>query len=633
MSSIDFTPSASEVKAVLARILASRGFAASERLSRLLRFTVEQTLAGSGHGLKEYQLGVALFDRREDFDPRIDPIVRVEVSRLRVRLKEYYEGEGRGDPIFIEYPKRSYAPVFRQSTPPVAEEVPEPAAPLDPALAVRRRPIRLRVWSIGGLAALAAVALLIWSLRRPPAPGVESASIAVLPFADLSPDHDQEYLSDGLTEEIINALSKVPGLRVVARTSTFAFKGRPADVREIGTRLNVATLMEGSLRKEGDRLRITAQLINVSNGYHLWSETYEVQMKSVFRLQDDISRAITNALRDRLGAGAAVPATGRLPANANAYQLYLKGRYYWNRRTEQGFVKALELFQQSIAADSGYARAWAGAADAWAALGVYSARPPNEVMPSARVAVQKALALDDTLAEAHASLGYIRATYEWDWVGAESEFRRAIELNPNYATAHQWYAVSVLYPQRRMAEAAGQIRLAHQTDPLSLIVNTAVGLTSMLSRDYGGAVDEFRRVLKMDPGFYMGERSLGIALLLRGDLAEAISALDRAHELSGGNPIVLGELGRAYGQAKRTADARRVLDQLLALREQRYVSPEALAQCYIGLGDRDAAFEWLNRAMDEHAGSVASIAVDPLYDPLRTDARFAGLLTRIHLVP
>lgn len=632
MSNLEFTPSQPEIEAELERILRSRGFAAAERLSRLLRFTVEQAMAGGGNRLKEYHLGVALFERPDDFDPRIDPIVRVEVSRLRARLKEYYEGEGREDPIFIEYPRRSYAPVFRQ---PNREEAAEASVTVEsPAAATpggRRRPV-IWWWVGAGVAALAVVALVIWGLRRSPPMANEDPSVAVLPFVDLSPGHDQEYLSDGLTEEIINALSKVAGLRVVARTSTFAFKGRAADVREIASRLNVSAVIEGSLRKDGDRLRVTAQLINGPDGYHLWSETYEVRSTSVFQLQDDISRAIANTLGQRLGrrAGAAVASAARV--NSDAYHYYLKGRYFWNRRTQDNFQKALEYFEKAVEIEPGYARAWAGVADCWASFGGYGARPPNEVMPRARAAAEKALALDDTLAEAHTSLGYIRATYEWDWVGAEAEFRRAIELNPNYATAHQWYAVSVLYPQNRLPEAIRETRFAQQNDPLSLIVNTAVGLMSFMSRDFTAAVKQYRRVLEMDPDFYMGERSLGIALLVQGDLPAAIKSLERARMLSNGQSGVLGELGRAYGEAHREAEARRILGLLMAERAQNYVSPETIAQCHIGLGDIDAAFEWLGRAVDEHAGTIAGLAMDPLYDGLRGDARFVKLLRRIRLV-
>ncbi|MBI3696829.1 MAG: hypothetical protein HY238_18580 [Acidobacteria bacterium] len=338
-----------EIQAQLSKILASPVFAGSDRMSRFLRFTVERALRGEGDRLKEYLLGVEVFDRRSSYDPRIDPIVRVEARRLRSKLEKYYETEGRGDPVRIDFPKGGYSPVLRE--------------------------------------------------RDRAAPAPERRTIAVLPFANLSSDPENEYFSDGLTEELIQALTKVEGLRVVAWSSAFQFKGKARDIRQVGRQLSVDTVLEGSVRRADDRLRITAQLVDVSDGRYLWSQIYEREMKDVFAIQDEISRAIADTPRIKLTGALVKPYT----VNLEAYNLYLRGRFNWNKRTEEGLRKAIEYFEQALAGDAQYAPAYCGLADCYSMLGQYGLSPPREVMPQAKAAATRALDIDEALAEAHAS--------------------------------------------------------------------------------------------------------------------------------------------------------------------------------------------------------------------------------------
>lgn len=454
--------SAGSIRLALDKILSSPGFINADRLTRFLRYTVEETLNGQTDKLKETLLGIEVFNRKTTYDPRVDAVVRTEAVKLRARLRDYYDSEGREDGLIIDLPKGGYVPAFR-----IREKVPEtqPAAAIETYDNTRRghdwRP------AIAGGVILVVLAVSIFLTTRvrkhvgPGAGGPEVASIAVLPFADLSPDRDQEYFCDGMTEEIIDALAKVDGFRVVARTSSFAFKGKQQDIREIGKKLNVGAVLEGSVRKDGNLLRVTAQLNSVSDGYHLWSQTYERELKDVFSVQDEIAKAIVNTLQLKL----ATPRPKRA-VNVEAYDLYLQGRYHWNRWRLEGAERGLQFFEQATQKDPKYAAAYAGIADSYAWLGFFGNVAPSEAMPKARAAADKAIALDDTLAEAHTSLGYVKALYDYDWSGAEREFLRAIQLNPGLADAHFGYGIVFLAPQERGAEALREMLLARDLDPL-----------------------------------------------------------------------------------------------------------------------------------------------------------------------
>ena len=412
---------AEQVRSALDKILASPGFANADRLSRFLRYAVESALEGQPDKLKETLLGIEVFGRKPTYDPRIDAVVRTEAVKLRSRLKDYYETEGADDRLCIDMLKGGYVPAFR-----MRDEAAEASARAETMAALEPRAESFAGRSIAaGLIVTAILAASVWMAahKGSGSGAAAAASIAVLPFADLSPAHDQEYFCDGMTEEIIDALAKVGGVRVVARTSSFAFKGKQQDIREIGKKLNVGTVLEGSVRKFGNKLRVTAQLNSVADGYHLWSQTYERELKDVFSVQDEISQAIVNTLELKLADGNQTRAKPNAE-DLETYDLYLKGRYHWGRWRAEGAEKAIQYFEQAIARDPKYAPAYAGLADSYCWLGFYSALPPKVAMPKAKQAAEKAIQLDDSLAAAHASLAYVKALYDFDWPSADREFKR-----------------------------------------------------------------------------------------------------------------------------------------------------------------------------------------------------------------
>ena len=457
-------------------------------------------------------------------------------------------------------------------------------------------------------------------------------SIAVLPFSNLSADPEQEYFCDGMAEEIINALTHIENLRVIARTSAFAFKGKHEDVREIGRRLDVETLLEGSVRKAGSRLRITAQLVKVADGSHLWSERYDREMEDVFGIQDEISLAIVEKLKIKLLGKEEPKIVKRYTEDLDAYNLYLKGRYFWNKRTEGGLKKGIEYFEQAIDKDPGYALAHAGLADSYSLLCSYHILPPKESIPRARTAATRAMELDDTLAEAYESLAHVRILYDWNWSNAKHEFRRAIELNPGYATAHQRYAL-LLTVIGQLDQAIAETRRAQELDPLSLIINTDVGLAFYIARQYDQAIEQCRNVLVMDPNFSVAHFALGLAYEQNEIYEEAVAELRKAISLSGGITVMIGALGHSYAVSGRRDKAKKVLEELRELSQRRYVSPYSIATIYVGLGDKDQAFEWLQKAYQDRSAWLIHLhlKVDPRLDSLRSDPRFTALLKKMGL--
>ncbi len=466
----------------------------------------------------------------------------------------------------------------------------------------------------------------------PVSPARPANSIAVVPFANLSPDPDNEYFSDGLSEELLSGLSKLAGLRVAARTSAFAFKGKDMDVRAIGRELGVGTVLTGSVRKAGSRLRITAQLVNTADGYQLWAEQYDRQLDDVFAIQEEITAAIVKVLKlTLLGGERAAP--GR-PASGDvaAYELYLRGRYFWNKRTEPGLEKAIEYFRQAIAQDAAYAPAFAGLADCYTILAIYGARPPRETMPLAKEAAEQALQLDPALAEAHASLGCVRAMFDLDWHGAEREFRRAIDCDPYYPTAHHWYALNCLAPLGRCDEAATRMQVARDLDPLSPVITTSVGVQEYFARHYDRAIDACRRTLELDERFPIAHYFLGLAQTELGGHDEAIAELKQAAALTGGTVEISAALAYAYARAGRHDDARAVLTELLQRSAHGYVSPALLGQVYAGLGDHERALASLEAAYEERAVDLAWLKVRPVFDGVRDDARYHALVRKMGLL-
>ena len=577
--------SAESIRTQLRKILSSRTFVRSERLARFLSFTVEQTLAGRGEQLKEFVIGVEVFDKDEKYDPRMDPIVRVEARRLREKLRKYYETEGLADPIQIEFPTGSYAPVVQTRD---AVEI-----------------------SAAG------------------APAVESA-IAVLPFANLSSDQENEYFSDGLTEELINALTKVEGLRVVAWSSAFQLKGKTRDIRRIAEQLRVRAVIEGSVRRTADRLRITAQLVDAATGQYLWSETYERPIRDIFAIEDEISSSIVGALRIKLTGAAARSLVTRYTENLQAYHLYLKGRFYWNKRREEDFYKALGFFEQAIEIDGNYAPAYAGMADAYIMLGEYGSAAAESTMRKARMAACRALEIDSRLAEAHVSLGTVCGLHEWNWSAAEQHYKRALELNPSYPTAHQWYGYDYLAPMARIPEAIAELERAHHLDPLSLIITTSVGTLYDMARQYERAREYYDKVLEMEPRFVRAHLSAGRSFLHQNRCAEAIGMFEKARELMPSSPVPLALLAHAYNVSGARAEADRLRQALERCRKTTYVPSYLMARACLSF-DHEQAFAFLEKAMEERDPRLPHMGVSPIWDCLRDDPRFAAMLTRMGL--
>jgi len=485
-----------------------------------------------------------------------------------------------------------------------------------------------RWWMFGGAAflILVAVALAVhgWRLRtRGERPG---DSVAVLPFVNMSSDRENDYFSDGITEELINALANVEGLRVSSRTSAFAFKGKDVGVRKIGEELSVATVLEGSVRREGGNVRVTAQLVNAADGYHLWSKTYDRELKNIFALEDELARSIARALAPRLGTPGSAPLVRETTASAAAHDAYLRGRYIWNRRTKEGLLKAISFFQQAIAEDPSYALAYTGLSDSCAALIVYGSARTSEQLPKAKQAVRRALELDDTLAEAHASLGLV-SWYDYDWKTSERELQRAIELNPRYAPAHHWLGAMLGF-QGRLAEAKVEIDRARQLDPTSPIANSASAMLHDWTHEYPLAIEEAKKALELVPGFPNGVWFLAVAYAQSGRYDEALALLGPGTERDN---YLLGLRGYVLAISGEREAARRALAEIMDQAARGYVPPSSVALIHASLGDKDAAFAWLDKAYAESDFDLRHLKVAPYWDSLRPDPRFARLLQRVHL--
>jgi serine/threonine protein kinase len=468
------------------------------------------------------------------------------------------------------------------------------------------------------------------------APGVGAPShipsLAVLPFTNMSADKDNEYFSDGLAEDIIDALTQVPGLRVMARTSAFAFRGKEQDVREIGARLNVENILEGSVRRAGNRLRVTAQLVKASDGYHLWSQRFDREMTDVFAIQDEISQAIVEKLRLRLAGDR--PLVKRYTENLAAYDMCLKARYNLLKQTPEGYETARLYCKQAIALDQNYALAYVvlGEIEWWSAFWGFLA--PLEAFPRAKSAALEALRLDDSIAEAHSMLGAVLGPGEFDWPGAEREFRRGLELNPSSAEVRYYYADWFLMPMGRVEQSLTEIRRALELDPLDPFYSTHVGYGLHVMRQFDLAIAQHQTAIGLSPTFWFAYWWLSITYTLTGRNDEAIAAAEKAKELSGGNPMTLGLLGRAYGMAGRTAEARQLLEELEIRRRSSYVPPSSIAMIYRGLGDLKKGLEWWTRGVEEHdLVLVLSLKSEPGYDALRSHPAYRALLRKMNLEP
>ena len=480
--------------------------------------------------------------------------------------------------------------------------------------------------------ALLAAGLLVFQFARPrgaETPVASAKSIAVLPFANLSHDPDNAYFATGIQDEIITRLAKIADLKVISCTSTHRFKSSPDDVPAIASQLGVANILEGSVQRTADKVRVNVQLIKGATDTHLWADTFDRKLTDIFAVESEIARTIADTLQAKLTGSEQHAIAARPTENTEAYQLYLKGRFFWNKRTGQNLNKAADYFNQAIAADRKYALAYVGLADAYVLMPLYGAGVLRDCYSKAKTAAKKALELDDRSAEAHTSLAQVSCYYDLDYPQALREFQRAIELNPNYATAHQWYGSSGLAALGRFDEAIVELKRAIELDPLSLVINTDLGNTYYRARRYDEAIDQMRKTLEMDPGFYYAHWNLGSALAAKGALKPAIEEYEKARALND-DPSMLGLLAHAYAVSGNKTEAMKIRDQLEVISKQRYVSAYSFALVYLGLGDKEAALRWLEKAYEDRAGdALRFIKVEPLLDSLRGNPRFEALVAKI----
>jgi serine/threonine-protein kinase len=563
------TESAGEIasKAVeqVGRILVSKAFRQSDRLKRFLSFIVEETVAGRGERLKEFVVGVEVFGKPASFDPRNDPIVRVQARRLRAQLARYYKEDASEGELVIELPKGGYAPVFRGVKSPPARQHTAP-------LAFARN------------------------------------TAVVQPFVDHSVAGDQEWFCHGITEEIVRAIAAIDSVRLLA------WDAAP----DAGA--SAAVLITGSVRTSGDRTRIAVNLIDRASGSYLWSGAIDRKLDDAFDVQEEVARVAAGEMKRHLSHWSG----RRHSENLAAYNLYVQGRYHLNQRTEEGLRKAVDFFERAIAEDAHYAEAYSGLSDAYGLLGHYGVLAPAEVWTKAASNAAWAVLHDDNSAEAHASLAHVKSTQDWDWLGSEQEFRRALTLNPRYATAHHWYAMSCLAPLGRLDEARDEMMLAQSLDPVSSIIGRDLARIHYYMRDYDGA-------LELNPHFSPGYWVLGLVQEQRGDFDESAAAFQRAIELAPASPLMRAALGRTLALSGKHDEAASILRDLEALARGRYVSPFELASIEFALGRTEEGFSWLSKAFQDRCFELICLRVDPRWGTLRGDTRFKALFEQLGL--
>ena len=457
----------------------------------------------------------------------------------------------------------------------------------------------------------------------------DTRRIAILPFANISPDPADEYFSDGMTDELISVLSKIKGLRVVARTSAMRFKGEKATAGRIGQELKVGSLIEGSVRKAKNRVRIAVQLVNTQSEEQLWAETYDRDLQNVFSVQTDIAQQVAGALELRLGVRESSALKQQQTQNSEAYAFYLKGRYHWNSRAENQVNRAIKYFEEAIGRDPKYALAYVGLADCHSVLGFYGYRRPSVVFPRAKELAEKALSLDDSLAEAHASLGSPLMQYYFDWKRAASELDRALELNPSYATAHMWRATHHT-ALGRFNDALAEVRRAIELDPLSMIILTDMGKDLYLARRYDEAIDQYKKSLQVDANFAIAHKGLAEVYVQKGMNDEAVAEIEKAIKLSGRSIFILDDLGYIYARAGKRDDAMKMLEDLDRIAADEYVPAYCRVVFYAALGDKEKALTWLEKAYEERSFLVY-LKVDPAFDTLREEQRFATIQEKMGL--
>ena len=454
-------------------------------------------------------------------------------------------------------------------------------------------------------------------------------SIAVLPFDNLSRDPDNAYFAEGVQDEILTRLAKVADLKVISRTSTQKYKSAPDNLRDIAKQLGVSNILEGSVQRAGDQVRVTVQLINATTDAHLWAESYDRALTDIFTVESEIAKTIADTLRAKLTGSEERMMSKKPTANPEAYELYLKGRFFWNKRTGVDLRKSIDYFDQAVVKDPSYGLAYAGLADAYVLLSGFGAASPKDSLPEAKAAAEKGLDLDGTLGEAHASLAQALLAYDFNFARANREFRRAIELNPNYATAHHWYGESGLTPLGQFEDGVAELKRALQLDPLSVIINADVGTVLTSARRYDEAIEQLRKTLEMDPSFYYAHYHLGEALEMKGLNEDAVAEYEKATALND-DPVPQALLGHLYAKMGRKDEARRILQRLRDSPKERYVSPYLFAMIHLGLGEKDRAIDFLEKTYEDRDGyNIAFIKVDPFLDPLHGDPRFEALVQKV----
>ena len=569
------------VREHLDRVLASPTFQQGDRLKRFLKFIVLEAVAGRRHELKEYVIGVQVFGKEDSFDPRTDPIVRVQARRLRAKLVRYYREEGRADETVIELPKGGYAPVFKQ----------------------RDAPVLIK--------------------RSVAAALVSRNTVAVLPFADHSLERDLDYFCRGIREEIVHHLARFASLRILASD----------EPRVTGDKTEAAMIISGSVRRSGERLRLTAQLVDGATGCYIWSESVDATLGDVFPAQERVADAIVKRIEPELAGGRPGSPARKPNENLAAHNLYMQGRYHLNQRTEEGLRKALDFFEKSLVEDAEYAAAHAGLSDAYGLLAHYGVFGPAEVWTRAAASATAAVMLDANSAEAHTSLAHVKSTQDWDWAGAEREFQRAISLAPRNATAHHWYAMSCLAPLGRLDEALDEMIVAQALDPVSSIVARDLAVIHFYRRDFETALEQCDHTVELNPHFAPAYWILGVIQEQRKDFDESAAAFQRAVYLSPQTPRMHGALGRTFALSGRKKQAVEVLRKLETYAKERYVSPLEFAWIQFALGEIDLGFRWLQKALEDRSFDLISIKVDPRFDTLKDDPRFEAIARRMGIVP
>jgi TolB-like protein len=582
LASVSSPIPADEVQKQLNQILLSRGFRNSKRLKRFLNLAVERTLAGQPDQLKEYVLGRDAFDRGSDYDPRNDSIVRVEAQRLRRKLREYYEIDGRLDPILIAFHPGSYVPEFsrRVDSPPVDSPKPDPL------------------------------------------------TVAVLPFSNLSPEPEQDYFCDGITEDIINALTTIPELKVIGRTSAFALDQTSHDLRELGARLGAGTVIEGSARKSGDMLRVSVKVVDSESRQALWSKVFDRQTGDVFSIEDEIARSVAGTLRISLASGQ-LGELGQKAPSVEAYNLYLKARQAWNQMNLEGFQTAIERFDRVISLYPDFALPYAGLATAYSWLALWGARRPRDVLPKSKTAALEALRLDPALAHAHTALGTVLFFFEWKWQEGMAGLQKALELQPGYASGHHAYGGALL-AQGRFQEASHHFEQAARLDPLSIRMNRSLGYAYYVHGRGAEAEKWMKAAVALDVDSAESRYMLARLYLQQGRNEEALQealTYEKAYPLS---PLPLGVLGTCFARNHDSTNATKILERLTEMSSAQYVDPLATAFVHLGLGDVPATLDSLEKSLAERSPFAIFLKVDPLFDPIRSEPRFAALVASLN---